>query len=80
MINIDDFNKIDFRVGEVINIDKNKLEINVGERNYFVKLILKVKKRDKIAVIISGDKIVIPSFEQIPLIPDKDIEVGSKIS
>lgn len=80
MIKIEEFWKIDFKVGEVEEISKSNIKIKCDNKTFNVNLKLDVKKKDKIAIIIEGDKLIIPVVNgKTPLVPEKDIEVGSKI-
>jgi methionine--tRNA ligase beta chain len=78
---IEDFVKVDLRIGEIKEIKKGKIIVSCNNKEFSVKLDSDVKKNEKIAVIIEGDRIIIPILNKnIPLIPEKDIEPGSKIS
>ena len=80
MIKIEEFWKINFRIGEVKSINKENVKVSCENRDFVVGLDFDVKEGDKLAVIIYKDKLIIPVVnEKIPLIPEKDIEVGSKI-
>ncbi len=79
MIKIEEFWKIDFKVGEVKEVGNNN-KIKCDNKTFNVNLKLDVNKGEKIAVIIEGDKLIIPVInDSIPLIPEKDAEAGSKI-
>ncbi|MFH1325831.1 MAG: hypothetical protein ABIH49_03645 [archaeon] len=79
-ITFDEWLKFDLRVGEVAESNKDNLKINCCDKEFHVKLPISVKKGEKIVIGISGDKVVIPVIGgNIPLAPEKDIEVGSKI-
>lgn len=81
MIKIEEFWRIDFKIGEVKAIGKDSIQITCNKRDFIINLSLDVKKGEKIVVIIDGDKLIIPVVNgKIPLVPEKDIEVGSKIS
>ena len=81
MIKFDEWQKIDFRIGEIIDVNGENIKITCRNKEFFIKLKLDVKKGNKIAVIINNEKLVIPVVNgNIPLIPDKDIEVGSRVS
>jgi hypothetical protein len=78
IMTIEEFGKINFRVGEVVEIGK-KIKIRCLDKDYPVSSSIKFDKGDKIAIIISGDKLIIPVVNNISLVPGKDVEVGSKI-
>jgi len=80
IIQFEDWAKLDFRIGEVISITKKGTEIIVGDKNFFTKLSLVVKKGDKIVVLLSQDNLIIPFAGNSFLVPDSDIEPGSRIS
>ena len=75
---IEEFSRINFRVGEVIEAGR-KIKIRCLDKDYFVKLNINVEKGDRIAVVISGDKLIIPVANAVPLTLGKDVEVGSRI-
>jgi len=80
MIKIEEFWGIDFRVGEVKGVSNSNIKIKCNNKNFNVNLKLDVNKGEKIAVIIDGDKLIIPVVNgNVPLVPEKDIEAGSKI-
>jgi len=80
-MNIEDFIKIDFRIGEIEEVSKSEFKIRCNDRIFNTKTKLNVKKGEKLAVIIDGDKIVVPVVNgNIPLIPEKSVPNGSKIS
>jgi len=80
MIKIEEFWGIDFRIGEVKVVSNSNIKIKCNNKNFNVNLKLDVNKGEKIAVIIDGDKLIIPVVNgNVPLVPEKDIEVGSKI-
>jgi len=80
MIKYEDWAKLELRIGQVIEIEENKIKINCNSKSYSVNLDLNVEIKDKIIVGIEGDQLVIPIIQNsMPLIPDKDIEVGSRV-
>ena len=81
MMTIEEFSKINFRVGKVKSVDKNRILIICENKEFSASPGLDVKKGEKIAVIMEGDKIIVPVLnKKIPLAPEKDIELGSRIS
>jgi len=80
MITIEDITKINLKIGEVKNISKGHITINFENKDYIKKIKLEVKKGDKIVIAHNQENITIPLINKnIPLIPEKDIEAGSKI-
>ncbi len=80
MINIDEFSKVNLRIGKIKEIKKDRITINCNNKDYEIKIKLKVKERDKILIIINNDKIIIPVLNNdIPIIPEQDIDSGSKV-
>lgn len=80
MIKIDEFNKTNLRIAKIVSIEKNKIKIKCGNIEQTLIYQLKGKIGDKIMVLIDKDKIMISIVnENIPIIPEKDIETGSKI-
>lgn len=81
MINIEQFKEVDFRIGEVIKVSGDEIQINCDNKTFLINMNLDVKEKDKIVVIINKDKLVIPAVkDNVPIVPEKDIEPGSKIS
>ena len=79
IVKFDEWSKIDFRVGEVKDISKNYVKIIINHKTFNTQLNLNVQKGDKIAVIINQDNLIIPLIGNSIIIPEKDIEIGSKI-
>jgi len=71
----DDWMKLDLIVGEVK--DGN---VSIGDKEFELKVDVDVKDGDKIAVGIMRDEIVVPLVDGSVIIPESDIEVGSKVS
>ncbi len=80
IIEFKDWVKFDFRVGEVKNVSDNKMIINCLNKDFEVGLGLDVNKGDKIIVGIYGDKLVVLTAEESVIFPEKDMEVGSRVS
>lgn len=78
-IQFDEWSKIDFRIGEVKNISKNSVKIIVNEKVFDLKLDLNIKKGDKIAVIVNNNNLIIPLVNNSVIVPEADIETGSKV-
>ncbi len=79
MISIEEFKKVDFRIGEVKLIN-DKIEICVSDKKFLINIKLNIEENDKIIIILHNNKIIIPVFDKnIPIIPEKDIETGSKV-
>lgn len=80
MINIDEFSKVNLRIGEVKEVKKDSIIINCNNKDYRKKIKLKVKENDKIMIILNNEEIIIPILNnEIPIIPEKDIDAGSKV-
>ncbi|MEK6885838.1 MAG: hypothetical protein AABX17_02640 [Nanoarchaeota archaeon] len=80
MITIDEFQKIDLRVGEIRALDKGKIKINCLNKEFSGNLKLNAVKGDELIVVFNAGKLVIPVVNgDIPLIPEKKIENGSKV-
>jgi len=79
IITIEEFSRINFRIGEVVEVGK-KTKIRCLDKDYLINLNIAVEKGDKIAVIIANDSLVIPIVKDAPLVVGKDAEVGDKIS
>lgn len=79
-VKFDEWLKFDLRIGEVVRVDKDHIEISCCNRNFNVNMNLDVNIGDKIVVGLMGEEIVIPVVnDKIPISPEKDIEVGSRI-
>lgn len=80
IIKIEDFSKINLRVGEVIEVTKSYTKIGCFDKVFTVKLNLNVKKGEQLIVAVNGDNLVIPVLNQnITLSPEKNIDAGSKV-
>ncbi|MBU0959351.1 MAG: hypothetical protein KKB31_05390 [Nanoarchaeota archaeon] len=72
--------KLELRIGQIKNID-DKITINCGEKDFQINLGLDVNKGDKIVVGIGRGGLVIPVVnDAVPLTPEKDIDVGCRVS
>ena len=71
----EDWLKFDLKIGKVL--DK---EIDLGKRKFKFDKKINAKKGDKIVVGVMKDKVVIPFVGGSVISPEKDIEIGSKIS
>ena len=60
MITFDEFKKIDFRIGKVITVNKGKMQISLGDKDYNIISNPRITKDDKIVVIVNGDNLIIP--------------------
>lgn len=80
MIKIDDFSKLNLRVGEIKNISKENVKISCLAETFISKIALDVKSGNQIVISSVGGKIFIPVVkEDIPLVPEKKIDSGSKV-
>lgn len=80
MITIEEFRKVNLIIGEVKEIEKDQIIISCENKNFITKRKLKINKKDKIVIVVNGDEIIIPTISKtIPIIPESDIEQGSKI-
>ncbi len=78
-ISFEDWQKINLVIGEVREIG-NLTKINCNEKDYSIRLKLKADKGDKIVIGFLNNQIIIPVFDKDnPIIPEKDIENGSRI-
>lgn len=80
MIDLEEFKKIELTLGLVEKIDKDYIKITSNKKQFVTKIKLNVKEGDKIVVAFDNSNIFIPVVAgNIPLKPEKDIELGSKI-
>ncbi|MEK6926897.1 MAG: hypothetical protein AABX11_00545 [Nanoarchaeota archaeon] len=80
MITIDDLNKIEMTVGQISSIEKDKIKIKSKGLEFTTSLKMDVRVNEKIIIAINGNNLLIPMLKNnIPIIPEKDIEAGSKI-
>lgn len=78
-IKFEDWAKLEMRVGEIKSIGKNII-INCLNKDFKINFDLDVKEGDKIIIGFIENHLVIPiTGENIPLIPDGDIEVGARV-
>jgi len=81
MITIKEFSKIDLRIGEVKETDKEKIKVNIGNQDLTTNSRVAVNKGDKIVVAIQNNQLIIPTINKtIPIAPEKDTPAGTKIS
>lgn len=81
MINIEEFKKVNFIVGEIKEINENKIVIVTDNNEFITHVKLNSNKGDKIVFIISDNNAIIPLVgENNPIIPEKQIKPGSKIN
>lgn len=79
-ISINDFNKVDLRVGEVKKINGKNILVSCRDKNASLKN-LNVVVGDKIIVGVLEEGLVVPIVNgEIPLVADGNLEVGSKVS
>lgn len=80
MIKIEDLEKIELRVGQIVSKTNKETIILCNGQKYQTNLKIDANKNDKIIIAINDDEIIIPLLNTVcPIIPDKDIEEGSKI-
>ncbi len=80
MINIDEFAKVEMRVGEVVDSGKKEIMITCNGKSSSFSTDLRLKKGDKVVVIANSDSLYLLCTEKnIPIIPEKDIKEGSKV-
>lgn len=80
MIKIEEFWKIDFKIGEVEEISDKNIKVRCNDKTFNTGLKLDAKKGEKIAVVIDDERLIIPVVnEKIHLVPEKEIEIDSKI-
>ena len=80
MINYDEFKKSDLRIEEIIEVKKDEIRIKCGEKSFSFNGKLNVEKGEKIFIVINEDKLIIPHINNSPIVPEKDINAGTKIS
>jgi methionine--tRNA ligase beta chain len=80
IINIDEFSKFDFRIGKIESIGKGSIKIKCLDKVFETKQKLDIKKGDFIVIVANADKIVIPTVSGSVIVPEKEIEEGSKVS
>lgn len=80
MITIEDFAKIELKVGKIISKSNRETLIECNGKEFSTRININTNKNDKIIIAINGDEVIIPLINHsIPLVPDKDIETGSKV-
>lgn len=81
MMEFDEFKKLDLRIGEVVDVGGDGVRINCGANDAFVKGKLDVSKGDKVVVGTCEDCVVVLVVGgEMPIVPEKDIGVGVRIS
>ena len=82
IIKFKDFIEFDFRCGEVREVKKDKLFVDINKENLIVcdKGDLKYKSGDKVIILLSDNEGRILVVSNSLLTVDKDIENGSRIS
>ena len=78
MIKLEDFKKIDMRIGKVDKTEGDIAHIKCPEK-FIVKNNIGLKENDEIVVVLGNGKLLIPVINDLPILPDKYIEPGSKI-
>lgn len=76
----EDWIKFDFRVGEIVEIGEDKIKIDIGEEVLESNMKLDINVREKIVVGIQEDKLIIPLIGGSVIVPESDIDNGSKVS
>ena len=81
-IKFEDWMKVNLIVGEIVEIKKEIIKINCGDKIRETKNIdLSCKNGDKMIIGILNDRIIIPIINnKVHLIPEKSIEPGSSVS
>ena len=79
IINFEDWEKLEMRVGKIKEIEKDKIVISCNGKNYSKKIKLNVDKDDLIVIGFLGDDLIIPLIDGSVIIPEKDIENGVRI-
>ena len=80
MITIEDLSKLSLMIGEVRETSDNNIKILCGDKEFSTKQKLNVKKGDMILISISDNKLKIPLIKgDMPIIPEKKIDSGSKV-
>lgn len=79
IIKFEDWAKLELVIGIVKKI-KDKTIINCGKKDFQINLDLNLKNGEKIVVGIDSDNILIPLVgDNIPIVPEEEIEVGSRV-
>lgn len=78
-MNFEDWIKLDLRIGEIKTIKNRLAKINLGDKEYSIKTSLDLQKGDKIVVGIREGKLIVPNVNNSIIIPEKDIENGSRV-
>jgi hypothetical protein len=79
IIDFEDWIKFDLRFGEIKTVKNGLAKISLGNKEYSVKTSLNLQKGDKIVVGIQGGKLIILHVNNSVIIPEKEIENGSRI-
>lgn len=79
-LKFEDWLKYELRVGEIKFIKGKLIKIDIGNKILETNVKVNVEIGDKIIVGINGDNLVIPLADRIVISPEKDIELGSRVS
>ena len=80
LVNFEEWANLEMRVGKVKDVNKNKIIINCNNEDYSKTIKINAKKNDLIVVGFLEGEIIIPLINgNVFIIPESDIEVGSKI-
>jgi len=80
LVNFEEWANLEMRIGKVKDVNKNKIIINCNNEDYSKTIKINAKKNDLIVVGFLEGEIIIPLINgNVFIIPESDIEVGSKI-
>jgi len=79
-VTFDDWMKFRLIVGEIIEISKKNVKIDIGGEIFKANKRGDLEKGDRIVVGIENNKLIIPLIEGSVIIPEKDIEPRCRIS
>lgn len=79
-VKFEDWTKLKLLVGEIMDIVEGNIQINIGDRIMEYVRKINAEKGDKIVVGVTGDNLVVPLIKDSFIVPEKDIEVGSRVS
>lgn len=80
IIKIDDFIKLNLRIGQVEENNKKEIKIRCLSEKFISKLKIDAMRGENIVISAIGNKLVVPVIRgDIPLIPEKKIENGAKV-
>jgi co-chaperonin GroES (HSP10) len=81
MITIEEFSKTEFKVAEVKEITKKGIKIVCNNQEFLTSQKLNVKKGDKIIISMHNGMLILPLANGlIPIAPEKDIDIGARVS